>query len=404
MRILLLNQTFFPDNAATAQHLVDLAIELVQRNHSVDVVSDIRSYDDRNKLLPRVETYKGVRIHRIGTTAFGKKSKFHRGLDYLSFNISLLFKMLSLPRYDCVIGLTTPPWISIFGVMFCKFKGGRFTHWAMDVNPDEAVKLGWVKHGSFFYRLLNAWACFTYGKSNKIIALDRYMAGLIRSKGINSNKICIIPPWAHDDIKPISHKENVFRKKYKLEDKFIVMYSGNFSICHPINTVLESARALRNDHQIVFVFIGGGVRLDEILEYKETYKLDNIIYLPYQEREDLKYSLPAADLHIVSMGDDYVGIVHPSKIYGILQSGRPFVLIGPKNCAIGDIIANHRIGYQVEHGDVRGLLQIVDKVRMLSESEKREIARKSYALSTNQFSRKHSINLIINAIHNSTIL
>lgn len=403
MKILLLNQTFYPDNAATAQYLTDLAVELARKGFCVDVVSDRCSYDERSKILPKKEIYKGVRICRIRSTILGKKTKFHRGIDYLSFTVSLLFRMFGLPRYDIVIGLTTPPWISFFGILFCKFKGGRFIHWAMDINPDEAVRLGWVKQGSLFCKVLNAWARFTYQKSHKIIALDKYMAELIESKGIDDNKIHVIPAWSPDEIDSVNHNDNPFRKKYSLDSKFVVMYSGNFSICHPIDTMLEAAKELKGDPSIVFMFIGGGVRLSEILEFKEKYGLENIIYLPYQKREDIKYSLSAADLHVISLGNDYVGIVHPSKIYGVLSTGRPFVLIGPKKSHIGDIINGNQIGYQIEHGDVRGLLRVIEKAKSLSDEQKNEIKHKAISLSKNRYSSQHLLNYFINKILNATI-
>ncbi|MEO0162118.1 MAG: glycosyltransferase, partial [candidate division WOR-3 bacterium] len=163
---------------------------------------------------------------------------------------------------------------------------------------------------------------------------------------------------------------------------------GNFSICHPIDTLLEAAKKLKNEQDIVFLFIGGGVRLPEIINFKEKYHLKNIIYLPYQKREQIKYSLSAADLHIVSMGNDYVGIVHPCKIYGILATGRPFVLLGPMKSHIGDIITQDNIGYQVEHGDVEGLISIIKKVKGLPIADKHNLALKSIYLAKNKFSRQ----------------
>ncbi|MEO0166096.1 MAG: glycosyltransferase family 4 protein [candidate division WOR-3 bacterium] len=387
-RILLLNQTFYPDQAATSQYLTDLGVELASKGYNVTAISDRRCYDDRNVVHPRREYYKGVEIIRVDSTAFGKKTKFHRGLDYLSFNISFLLKMLTLPKFDYVIGLTTPPWISFFGMIFCKLKGGIFIHWAMDVNPDEAVRLGWVRQGSLFYELLDVWSRLTYKKSFKIVALDRYMADLIKNKGFSDHKVKVIPIWAHDEIESVPHDKNPFRKEHNLDNKFVIMYSGNFSICHPIDTLLEAAKKLKNEQDIVFLFIGGGVRLPEIINFKEKYHLKNIIYLPYQKREQIKYSLSAADLHIVSMGNDYVGIVHPCKIYGILATGRPFVLLGPMKSHIGDIITQDNIGYQVEHGDVEGLISIIKKVKGLPIADKHNLALESIYLAKNKFSRQ----------------
>lgn len=401
--VLLLNQTFYPDKAATSQHATDLALELVKSGFSVDVISDSRSYDNREVMYPRFENYRGIHIHRIGSTALGKKTHFHRGVDYLSFNLAFVLKMLTLPRYDYVIGLTTPPWISFFGALFCKLKGGDFIHWAMDVNPDEAVELGWVKQNSLFYKLLNAWARFTYRKAYKIVALDKYMAELINEKmsnGRKNGKISVIEPWSHDEITSIEHRQNPFRAEHNLDGKFVIMYSGNFSICHPIDTILESARQFKNDSDVVFMFIGAGVRLNEILIFKEKHKLDNLIHLPYQSRADIKYSLSAADLHIVSMGTPYVGIVHPSKIYGILATGRPFVLLGPEKSVIGDIINEHKVGYQVDHGDTEKLMQIIRAVQSMNVDEKATIHKKSTGLVRTRYSCTHQTKKFINECFN----
>jgi len=393
-RILLLNQTFYPDHAATSQQLTDLAVELVKTGYSVDAIADIRSWDNRDVILSRYEIYRGVRIFRVGSSGFGKKTHFHRGLDYLTFNLSLIRAMFQLPRYDYIIGLTSPPWISFFGAVLGRYTNTPFIHWAMDVNPDEAVKLGWVTPGSLFHHFLEFTTKFTYQKSAIIIALDGYMAQLIKDKSKSSgisnqdDKVSVIPPWAHDDIKSIPHDANLFRKQNGLDGKFVIMYSGNFSVCHPLDTLLNAAQSLKDNKDTVFMFIGGGVRLNEILKYKEDNNLKNITCLPYQNREDIKYSLSAADLHIVSMGDMYVGIVHPSKIYGILQTGRPFILIGPQKSHIGDIIKKHNIGNQVDHGDVKKLTRVIRDVKSLSADKKNEIKIKCTNLAQTRYSRQ----------------
>jgi xanthosine utilization system XapX-like protein len=319
----------------------------------------------------------------------GKESKFHRGIDYLSFNLNLLIKLSTLPRFDIVIGLTSPPLISFFGVLFCLLKGGKFIHWAMDINPDEAIALGWIKKGSTTHKIMNWLSLFTYKKSSQIVVLDDFMAKRIERKGINKEKIVVIPPWPHDsDITYVPQQKNPFRKKYSLNHEFVVMYSGNHSVCHPLNTLLTAARILKRRKEIIFMFIGGGVRVKDVLAYKKKYNLSNIIYLPYQKRSDLKYSLSTADLHTVVMGERFVGIVHPCKIYGILKVGSPFVLIGPSKSHIGDILMKMKIGYHVANGDSEKLVSIIHKVMQLKNYEKYNIRRRSQELVRKKFSKK----------------
>jgi glycosyltransferase involved in cell wall biosynthesis len=163
-----------------------------------------------------------------------------------------------------------------------------------------------------------------------------------------------MPPWPHEDVLgSLDHAANPFRSRHGLEGKFVVMYSGNHSPANPITTVLDAADRLRNDERLVFLFIGGGAGKKEV-EERIARGARNIRSLPYQPLAELKYSLSAADLHVVSMGDDVVGIVHPCKVYGAMAVSRPILLLGPDPCHVSDLIVQHRIGRNVRHGDVEG--------------------------------------------------
>src|SRR5260221_7410275 len=115
MRLLLLNQTFHPDVASTAQHLTDLAVRLVERGHDVTVVTSRRAYDDPNKQFPNSETWRGIRVCRIGSTGFGKNARWRRAADFGSFILLCPLRLLFLPKPDAVVALTSPPLISFLG-------------------------------------------------------------------------------------------------------------------------------------------------------------------------------------------------------------------------------------------------------------------------------------------------
>jgi glycosyltransferase involved in cell wall biosynthesis len=136
------------------------------------------------------------------------------------------------------------------------------------------------------------------------------------------------------------------------------------------------------------MYIGGGVRVSDVLEFKDKHNLSNIMFLPYQDRSEMKYSLSAADLHVVVIGEPFVGIVHPCKIYGILCVGTPFVLIGPEESHISDVIQEQGIGYLVKHGDSTELERTIHKVVDLSDREIADIRSKSHGLVQKKFSRK----------------
>jgi colanic acid biosynthesis glycosyl transferase WcaI len=195
-------------------------------------------------------------------------------------------------------------------------------------------------------------------RADRIVALDRFMKQRIEQKGIPAEKMVLLPPWSHDDrvrFDPMGRNE--FRVVHKISDKFVVMYSGNHSPCHPLETLLQAAERLTNHKEIIFCFVGGGSEFRMVEERARDRRLKNVLCIPYQPIERLSASLSAGDLHVVVMGDKYVGIVHPCKIYNILAANRAFLYIGPQESHVQDIIHHaRRDAYASEHGDVDGVV------------------------------------------------
>jgi colanic acid biosynthesis glycosyl transferase WcaI len=367
MRILLLNQCFWPDVVATAQQLTDVAAGLVERGHEVTVVCSDRGYDDQQLRFPRRERWNNVRIIRVRSIRANKKSRWRRALNFASFSIACAFRLALLPRQEVVVALTSPPLISWLAAWFTRLKGGRMIFWVMDLNPDEAIAAGWLKPESLSVKLLRALLQSSLRRADKIVVLDRFVKQRIEVEAmpeeIPEDKIDVIPPWSHDDsVRFDADGREAFRRAHNLAGKFVVMYAGNHSPCHPLDTVLAAAQELRKQADIVFVFAGGGSEQNTVREFARNRQLENVLCLPYQPIEKLSALLSAADLHVVLMGERFRGIVHPSKIYNILAIGSPFLYIGPAESHLGDIIA--RLGdsnsaFHARHGEVDLVSQVI---------------------------------------------
>ena len=357
MRILLLNQCFYPDVVSTAQHLTDLAIELANRGHEVTVVTGDRGYDDPTKRFPRRERWKNVSISRVPSLSLGKQSKWRRTLGFASFLVACGLRLLMLPRFDVVVALTSPPLISFLGSLFVKLKGGRFCFWVMDLNPDEAIAAGWLRQDSSLARLLRWMLRYSFTNADATIVLDRFMKERLVAKGADGERIAVIPPWSHDEAVAYSLEgREAFRRQHELTDKFVVMYSGNHSPCHPLDTLMTAALELNKLDDIVFCFIGGGSEQAKVRAFATRHDLDNVLSLPYQPLNQLSNSLSAADLHIVVMGDAFVGIVHPCKVYNVMSVGAPILYIGPETSHITDL-ANTKYPLSLtRHGDTAGVV------------------------------------------------
>jgi colanic acid biosynthesis glycosyl transferase WcaI len=366
MNILLLNQAFYPDVVSTAQHAGDLATGLTQAGHEVTVICNSRGYDDPKLRFPPQETWNGIKIVRVRSTAFGKTSKWRRASDFGTFMASCAFRLWSLRRFDVIIAMTSPPLISFLATLAVPGRARSLVFWSMDLNPDEAIAAGWLRAESPVARLLSRMLLHSLQSADCIVALDRFMRHRIQAKGISAEKVIVVPPWSHDDrvrFDPAGREE--FRGKYDLSEKFVVMYSGNHSPCHPLETLLQAAERLAKNEGIAFCFVGGGSEFGKVKERARNRALRNVLCLPYQPIEKLSGSLSAADLHVVVMGDQYVGIVHPCKIYNVLAVKKPFLYIGPTESHVTDIIGQSD-AYVSSHGDVDGV--VVNILRAMKNS------------------------------------
>jgi colanic acid biosynthesis glycosyl transferase WcaI len=382
MNILLLNQCFYPDVMATAQQLTDLALGLVEEGHNVTVVTSDRGYDNPAQTFPSRESWKGIEIIRISSLSMGKQSRWRRALNFGSFLAHCSWKLLMLPSFDVVVALTSPPLISFLGALFVRIKGGRFFFWVMDLNPDEAIAAGWLKDNSVPAKFLSRLLRYSLVKAERVIALDHFMKARIVAKGVDEERVTVLPPWAHEN--SVQYDEagrKAFRQEHDLSDKFVVMYAGNHSPCHPLDTLIEAARKLSDRKEIVFSFVGGGSEQKKVREFAALHGLENIKCLPYQPFDTLAASLSAADLHTVVMGNDFVGIVHPCKLYNILTIGSPFLYIGPDASHVTEIAAQTKTNYAylARNGDVEAVVNHIlveaDRRSRAGNSEPAEIAQ-----------------------------
>jgi glycosyltransferase involved in cell wall biosynthesis len=366
MKVLLLNQCFYPDVVSTAQHLTDLALGLAEQGHEVTVIASRRGYDNPEQTFAAREKWRGINIIRIPTLGLGKGAKWRRAVDFASFLLCCFLRLIVLPRQDVTVALTSPPLISFFGALFARLRGGRFCFWSMDLNPDEAVAAGWLREGSLVARVLQGFLRYSLKHSDTIIALDRFMRERIVRKGVPPERVVVLPPWSHDeDISFDQAGRDAFRAKHGLSDKFVVMYSGNHSPCHPLDTLLEAAKELQSREDIVFSFVGGGSEFQKVKDFARANRLANVLCLPYQPLAELSGSLSAADLHVVVMGEPFKGLVHPCKVYNIVAIGAPFLYIGPAESHISDLFLTESKGI-----NARAALPgaVAEAVRQISEA------------------------------------
>ncbi len=421
-RFLLVSQVFPPDPAAVGQHLGDVASELERRGHQVTVLTADRGFDDTSQRYPKLEQRGGLTIHRLPASSFGKGGLLPRIAGGASLLAQALVRLALAQQFDHALLTTSPPFAGALGLALKRLRGVPFTYWLMDINPDQLVNSGKIAPDAAAVRAFDALNRQILREAATLIALDLPMAerfvrklrphwtpNKIASDGLNERepgcaRVVIIPPWSPERFEaPLPHRDNPFRQQHWANDECLVMYSGNHSLVHPLDTLLEAARGLPADSRLRLAFIGGGKGKEYLEARLRAAPLPTVTCLPYQERTLLQQSLNAADVHVVSVGNATVGVVHPSKIYGAMALGRLILVLGPRDCPAAQLVRERGLGWQVEHGDVAGMKRVLGELEMCWKGRMAPFSEADFAVrATGMGERDQSLGRVVELLLAST--
>lgn len=370
MKIVLLNRYFFPDHSATSQLLSDVAFHLASTGHEVHVITSQQLYDSPATRLSAHEFVKGVQVHRVWTSRFGRGRLMGRASDYLSFYCSAAIELFSLARPGTVIvAKTDPPLISVIAGWVARLRGARLVNWLQDVFPEVAVALNVrVLRGSLG-TLARSLRDASLRSAMANVVLGERMAERILERGVVANSIKVIPNWADGDaIAPLVSENNPLREQWDLTNKFVVMYSGNMGRAHELGPIVEAAEALRHEASLVFLLVGDGAGRASLEREVAAKKLPNVLFRPYQPRDQLRYSLTLGDVHLAALKPELEGLIVPSKAYGIFAAGRPMIFMGANDGELGRLLLEFDCGEVVPSGDGRALASSI--LRMMGNRER----------------------------------
>jgi len=357
---------------------------MARRGWRVVVLTSRDGYDDPSAHYLAREVLNGVEIVRLPWCSFGKSSIAIRVIGGLSFVVQAVFRSLAVRRIDRILVTTVPPMASLAALAIGWLRRATVKYWIMDLNPDQTVALGRLPPNALPVRLFNCLNRRILARADDVIVLDRFMARRVNSKRDVSEKLTVLPPWPLEELRePVPHSANPFRAAHGLEGKTVIMYSGNHGPSNPILTILQAASRLADEAQLVFLFVGGGVGKREV----EAHAGPNVRSLPYQPLSQLRYSLSAADVHLVTLGDGMVGIVHPCKVYGAMAVARPILLVGPAPSHVADILESGEVGWRIEHGDVEGAERLLRQIARLPAEQLAQMGKRAKEIIDRQFSR-----------------
>lgn len=383
-KIYLINQFIPPDFAATGQFIYDLGQSIKSQNTEIEIICCKPNRSFSKKAIQEIDKKTEIKITRLFALDIQINNILLKLIKGLFFSVQLIPILFTKVRSkDKLIFTTEPPWGILISFIFSKLKNISYLLIIYDFYPEILVHQGIIQKNNLIYKLWNIANEISIRNSINTIVLSEDMKSIVqnRYKSI-SEKLIVIPSWVDTKImKKIPKKENPYIKKYKLKDKFIVLYSGNQGRLHDFNTIIKAAKILKNNKDIYFIFIGDGPKKEKIKSQIKSLNLKNFLLLPFQEKENLVFSLSIGDIAIVSQAANASGFTAPSKLYGHLSLSTPIAIISPHNSYLRKIVLEHNFGKWFINDNSIGLAKWIINLRK----------NKKYKLSMGEKGREFAI-------------
>lgn len=362
---LILYHFFYPDDVVSAQHFTGLAEELEKRGWDIKVLTSNRycRYPEKD-ITSRKEEKNGISIYRIWRPKWDQSGNYMRILNSLWMMAGWFVKALRLTRSDVVIIGTDPQFSALlFPVLRALRRGKKMVHWCFDLYPEAIV----ADKNRVIIRWLSKSASFFMKRAYKSVDLMVDIGSCMKRRLHNYKHEALtatLVPWALVEPDCLSEPDREIRQELFGNAKLALFYSGNMGKAHDFSSFLKLAKLLlKKDGGIVFTFACRGNRAKELME---AVKPDdyNVRFAPFVNVSDLEKRLIAADFHLLSLRQEWEGIVVPSKFFGSLAAGRPVIYAGPENSAIAEWIKEFNIGLILTKNNVEKiadeLLNIAD--------------------------------------------
>lgn len=358
---------YIPDVASTGQIIKELA-EGMRDKFNITIICVVPSYTGTIEEKYKTQKYykeniNGVNIIRIRVPEFTKSNKKSRIKNVISYFFGAISATFKVGKQDYVFSISQPPILGgLLGVIGKWIKHAKFIYNIQDFNPEQTMAVGY-SNNKIITKIMMKLDKFSCKKSNLIITVGRDLVETI-NKRFNYKKVpktVLINNWINEkEIYPLednNEKVEKFKKNYNLENKFVIMYSGNIGLYYDLENIFKVIKKIKpgtktiDNKEVIFAFIGAGTILEKLKEYKEINKMDNVIFIPYQDKKDLIYSLNAADVHWCVNAKGIKGVSCPSKYYGIAATGKPVLGVLEENSEIRLIIEETKGGLLSNPGD-----------------------------------------------------
>jgi hypothetical protein len=364
-RLLIFAHYYYPDVAATGQILRDQAEGLLDE-YDVTVICVVPSYGGTIEEKYKTQKYyteniNGVKVIRVRVPEFTKSNKISRIKNILAYffgSIGATIKMTG--KQDYVYTISQPPVLGgVLGVIGKWLKHAKMIYCIQDFNPEQVMACHY-SNNKLLLKVMLLVDKFSCKHSDLVITVGRDMVDTLKERFHDKNvpNYAVINNWADEkEIYPLpTNEEHVkaFKKKYGLENKYVFMYSGNLGLYYDLKNIFKVIEHIKphtktdDGREVVFAFVGEGAVRNDLIKYKEEHHMDNVVFIPYQDKKDLNYSLNAGDVQLVTNAKGIKGVSCPSKFYGCASGGKPILGVLEKDSEISRVIEEAGCGLVCE--------------------------------------------------------
>lgn len=363
-------QVFYPDPTSTSQLFTDLLQEVVKEGMEIEVLCGYPPMAQKEKnTIPAQENLNGIKIVRCGLPIRTKSNLWLRGLSYGAFLLHTGWKLLFSSAKTEIFAVTNPPFLAHLLYLIFLIKRNTYSYMFLDLHPEGLIALESLSSNTLLVRLWKKLNHLAYHKARKLAVLGRDMIPLLQENyQLAAEQFSYIPHWSGAAIPfPIPFTESTYAKKLNLQSKFVVQYSGNMGLWHDIDIFVRVAEELKAVTEIQFLFIGNGIRRTQAENLAKEKQLSNILWLDFVPQSELKQSLACCHVALISLREKLEGVAVPSKLYGILASGRAILAQVPQSSEIALVVEEEECGKVIPPQDVDALSQAI---RELARSPK----------------------------------
>jgi glycosyltransferase involved in cell wall biosynthesis len=365
MHVAFFNRSFYPDISSTGNLLTDLCRDLVREHgYRVSVITGppLRSLVELPPAGYGVVTrdnLDGVEVHRARGTTLDKSRFAGRATNYVSYFASACWAGVRLDPPDVVVALTDPPIIGLAAWLCARRAHAPLVMGFQDLFPEVTALLPDF-HSDTINAGLQQVSRFLCRRATRIVALGPTMRQrLITNKGADADRIEIIENWADTHTIRPATKPNPYSDAHGLSDKFVVMHSGNLGLSQNLEKLVEVAAVFRDQPDVVFVFLGDGVKRSDLQQQAAALGLSNVRFLPFVDKDLLTDPFGTADLFIVSLQQGLAGYIVPSKLYGFLAAGKPYIAAVDPDCEVSELTRRYDCGVVAPPGDADALANAI---------------------------------------------